>query len=95
LSKKTWDKLSEAERRIVEEAGAEMAPYQRKASRDLSAKAMEQLKAEGVEVVELPAAEIAIMREKVQPVVEKFTASVGPELVAELRAEIEKVRGKS
>jgi hypothetical protein len=35
------------------------------------------------------------MREKVQPVVEKFTASVGPELVAELRAEIEKVRGKS
>jgi tripartite ATP-independent transporter DctP family solute receptor len=95
MSKKTWDKLSEEERRIVEEAGAEMAPYQRKASRDLSAKAMEQLKAEGVEVVELPAAEIAIMREKVQPVVEKFTASVGPELVAELRAEIEKVRGKS
>jgi TRAP-type C4-dicarboxylate transport system substrate-binding protein len=33
---------------IIQEAAAEMAPYQRKASRDLSAKALDQIKQEGV-----------------------------------------------
>jgi tripartite ATP-independent transporter DctP family solute receptor len=95
MSKKTWDKLSEDERTIIQEAATEMAPFQRKASRDMSDKAMDKLKEEGVEVVELPPEEIAKMREKVRPVVEKFTAEVGPDLVAEMQAEIEKVRDKS
>ena len=95
MSKKTWDKLSEDERRIIQEAATEMAPYQRRASRDLSAKALDQIQQEGVEVVELPPEEIAIMRAKVQPVVEQYTKDVGPDLVAEIQAEIEKARGKS
>jgi TRAP-type transport system periplasmic protein len=95
MGKKTWDKLSEDERKVVQEAAAEMAPYQRKASRELSAKALDQLKAEGVEVVELPPEELATMREKVQPVVDKYTQEVGADLVGEIRAEIAKARGKA
>jgi tripartite ATP-independent transporter DctP family solute receptor len=94
MSKTTWDKLSEDERGIVQEAAAEMAPYQREASRELSAKALDQLRQEGVEVVELPPEEIAKMRERVQPVIDKYTKEVGADLVDEIRAEIAKVRGK-
>jgi TRAP-type C4-dicarboxylate transport system substrate-binding protein len=94
MSKKTWDKLSEEERGIVREAAAEMAPYQREASRGLSAKALDQLRQEGVEVVELPPEELAKMRERVKPVVDKYTQEIGAELVGEIRAEIAKVRDK-
>ena len=45
-----------------------------------------------MEVNELPPEEIAKWREKAKPVIEKYTADVGPELVAELMAEIQKVR---
>lgn len=95
MSKKTSDKLSEDERRIIREAAAEMAPYQRKASRDLSAKALDQIKQEGVEVVELPPEEIAKLREKAQPVVDRYTQEIGADFVNEVYAEVEKVRGKS
>jgi TRAP-type transport system periplasmic protein len=95
MSKKTWDKLSEDERRVIQEAAAEMAPYQREASRALSAKALGRLKEEGVEVVELPPEELAKMREKVQPVVDKYTKEIGADLVGEIQAEVAKVRGKS
>ncbi len=94
MSKKTWDKLSEEERGIIRQAAAEMAPYQREASRELSAEALGRLKEEGVEVVELPPEELAEMRERVQPVVDKYTKEIGADLVGEIRAEVAKVRGK-
>jgi hypothetical protein len=45
-------------------------------------------------VSELPPAELAKIREKVKPVIDKYTADVGPDLVKQLYAEIDKVRGK-
>lgn len=95
MSKMTWDKLSEAERKIIQEAAAEMAPYQRKASRELNAQALDRLKEEGVEVAELPPEEIAKLKEKAKPVIEKYTQEVGPELVAEVNAELAKLRGQN
>jgi TRAP-type C4-dicarboxylate transport system substrate-binding protein len=93
VSKKTWDKLSNDEKKIVQDAATEAALYQRKLLRESSAKALDQLKEHGMQVAELPPEEIAKLREKSKPVVEQFTKEVGPELVAELYAEIEKVRG--
>ena len=43
-------------------------------------------------VSELPAAELARLRDKVKPVIEKHTAAVGQATVDELLAEIAKVR---
>jgi tripartite ATP-independent transporter DctP family solute receptor len=94
VSKKFWDKLSEDERRIIQEAATETATYQRQVARDAAAKALELLKSEGMEVGELPPEETAKLREKAKPVIEKYTQKVGPELAAELYAEIERVRGK-
>ena len=45
-----------------------------------------------MEVTELPPGEIAKLKEMAAPVIEKHTQAIGPELVAELRAEIAKVR---
>jgi len=93
VSKKTWDKLSDDEKKIIQDAGTEAALYQRKTAREANVKALDQLRAEGMQVFEFPPEETAKLREKSKPVVEQFTKEVGPELVAELYAEIEKIRG--
>jgi TRAP-type transport system periplasmic protein len=45
-----------------------------------------------MEINELPPEEIAKLREKAAPVIEKFRKEIGEELVTELYAEIDKVR---
>jgi TRAP-type transport system periplasmic protein len=94
VSKKTWDKLSEQERKILQEAATETAVYQRKTARDQAAKVLDQLKKSGMTIHELPPEEIAKLREKAQPVVEKFRKDLGEEFVTQLYAEVEKVRAK-
>jgi TRAP-type C4-dicarboxylate transport system substrate-binding protein len=53
---------------------AEARDYQRQISRERNAKGVEELKAKGVQVNELPAAELAKMHDKAKPVVEKARA---------------------
>ena len=47
-----------------------------------------------MEVTELPPAELAKVREKLKPVIEKYSANVGTDFAKKVFAEIEKVRGK-
>ena len=54
--------------------------------------ALAALKTAGMTVSVLPPAEVAKLREKVKPVVDKYTASVGEATVKELMAEVAKVR---
>jgi tripartite ATP-independent transporter DctP family solute receptor len=93
-SKRTWDKLSEDERKILQEAATETATYQRKLARAEAAKVLDQLKKAGMTIHELPAEEVSKLREKAQPVVEKFKKDLGEEFVMQLYAEVERVRGK-
>lgn len=92
FSKKIWDKLTEDERRIVQEAATEAGLYERKVSREANEKSMQTLRGEGMQITELSADEIDRMRQKVKPVTDKYTQSIGPDLVAEVQAEIQKVR---
>jgi TRAP-type transport system periplasmic protein len=94
ISKKFWDKLNSDEQRILQDAAIEARDYQRAVSREMSAKAVEQLKAESVQITELPAEEVAKLRERTKPVVEKYSKEANAALVQQLYAEIEKVRGK-
>jgi tripartite ATP-independent transporter DctP family solute receptor len=93
FSKKIWDKLTEDERRIVQEAATEAGLYERKVSREANEKSMQTLRGEGMQITELSPDEIDRMRQKVKPVTDKYTQSIGPDLVAEVQAEIQKVRG--
>jgi len=92
ISKRIWDQLSEDERKIIQEAASEATAYQREVSIERETEALEALK-EDMEVNEVPPEEIEKMREKVKPVIEKHSQEVGEELVKELYAELEKVRG--
>jgi TRAP-type transport system periplasmic protein len=92
FSKRTWDKLDADEKNLIEEAAAEAKVFQRQYNRDNEAKAVEELKAAGMQVTELAPAEVARLRERTKPVAEKFSKEVPEASVKELFAEIEKVR---
>lgn len=92
FSRKVWDTLSAEEQRILLDAAAETQPFNRKLSREADAKALESLRAKGLTVTEFPAAAVAQVRERLKPVVDKYSREAGEALVKEMAAEIEKVR---
>jgi TRAP-type transport system periplasmic protein len=92
VGKKFWDKLSADEKKILQDAATETATFQRKVARDEAAKTLDELKKRGMTVHELPAAEIAKIKERAQPVVDKFTKQIGEALVGEARAQVAQVR---
>lgn len=95
VSKRVWDKLNADEQKLLKETAAEASEYQRKVSRESEQRFLAELKERGMEVNELSAEEAKRMREKLQPVIDKFAKDLGGDLGAEMMAEISKVRGKS
>jgi tripartite ATP-independent transporter DctP family solute receptor len=91
VSKKTWDKLTPDQQKILREATIEAGAYQRKVSRDASSVARKELEGK-MQVNDVPPATLARMRELTTPVAEKFAASYDPAVVKVYRAELEKVR---
>jgi tripartite ATP-independent transporter DctP family solute receptor len=92
MSKKFWDKLSSAEQAQVKEAAAEATQFERKVMRDYDRKALEEVKARGMQVTELSVAEQARMKDKLQPVVIKYSKEFGESTAKALLAELEQVR---
>jgi len=92
VSKKFWDQLSADEKKVIQDAATEAAVYQRKANRELNEQYLQSLKKVGMQINEIPAGEVARMRAKVQPVVDKFSAQISGTLVKDLFGEIEKAR---
>lgn len=92
VSKKFWDSLSPADHKILQEAAAESAVYQRTQSRAQLQAGLDDLRKAGMQVAELPPAEIAKLREKMKPVIEKHSASVGADTVQAIQAELAKAR---
>ena len=64
-------------------------------AREQAGKAVEALKAEGMEITELPAEEAAKFRDRAKPVADKYAAQLDPALLQQLNAELAKARGKS
>lgn len=93
MSKKTWDGLSAEEQKIVQDAAREATAYERKTIRAFSDTALADLKKAGMQITELPAAEHARMRGKLQPVLAKFSKEFGEDTTAEMMGELAKVRG--
>lgn len=91
FSKKVWDTLGEADRKILRDAAAEAAAYQRQVNRSKSADDLDELKKAGMQVTEFSPAEQAKLRAKLAPVIEKHGAEISV-TVAELQAELAKLR---
>lgn len=94
ISKKIWDELNDEEKALFQSAATEARDYQRKVSREVDAKAIEDIKATGMEVNELSPEETQKLRDAVKPLIDKFAAEIGPETVAALFKELETIRGK-
>ena len=91
-SKKTWDKLSPADQKILRDAALEAGAFQRKVARTEAVRVLDAAKKAGMTVYELPPAEIAKLRDAAKPVIAKHTKTVGEEIVAEVNAELAKLR---
>src|SRR6478609_6712160 len=91
ISKRFWDKLSAAEHKLLQEAAIEAQNYQRVVSREVSGKAVAELKAKGMVFNDIAPAELARMRAEVKPVHDKFAASYETNVVNLFRSELERV----
>jgi len=92
VSKKTWDQLSDEEKNILKDTGIEAAKYNREVSREDNKKTLESLQSKGMKVNELSTEEKEKIQEKIKPVIDKYTAEFGDDLVNQLFGEIEKSR---
>jgi tripartite ATP-independent transporter DctP family solute receptor len=91
FSKKVWDTMSPAEKKIIDDSADEAVKAQREANRAALNNNLELLKKNGMTISTLPAAEIAKLREKMKPVIDKHSAALGT-VVADVQAELAKMR---
>lgn len=92
MSKKTWDKLSADEKKVITEAAKEAAIFERQVSLKKSQDTLAELKKTKTQVIELTPAELAKFRDAEKPVIDKFLAIYDPVIGKELYAEIAKYR---
>ena len=79
-SKKFWDGLSPADRDLLQAAANEATVFQRQTSRDLNGSLRGELVKQGMVINDVSDAERARMREKLKPVIDKYTAQVGTDV---------------
>ncbi|HSI48828.1 MAG TPA: TRAP transporter substrate-binding protein [Ideonella sp.] len=92
VSQKLWGALSNDEKKLFSDAAAEAAKYQRQVASEQTGQALEALKKAGMQVSEFSPAELAKIREKLKPVIDKHAAIAGVETVTALQAELAKLR---
>ncbi|MDQ7745754.1 TRAP transporter substrate-binding protein [Hydrogenophaga pseudoflava] len=92
ISKKFWDTLSADEKKIIGDAVAESARFQRQQARASVASTLENLKKAGMTVSELAPGEQVKLVEKMKPVITKHAGAVGEATVSDLLAELAKAR---
>ena len=92
ISKKFWDGLTPDQQKIIASAATEATKYQRQQARAQVTTALDNMKKAGMQVTELPPAELDKMRDKMRAVTAKHAVTVGQDVVAELQAELAKVR---
>ena len=93
FSKKIWDTYSPEEQKILSDCAMQARDVQRATNRELNEKSYASLKTKGMQVNDLPEAEVARMREQAKPIYEKHAATIGKETVDKALAELKRIRG--
>lgn len=94
VSKKWWDTLSPAEKKVLQDAAEKSRAFERKDTREEATQALAELRSKGMQVNELPAADANRMREKLVSVNGGIAKSVGQETWDAVNAAVAQVRGK-
>ena len=92
MSKKTWDGMSADEHKIITDAAKEAMLEERRIAQAKEAESIGNLR-KTMQVNEVTPAELARLREKVKPVVDKFSREVGAPLMDEVNGELARMRG--
>ena len=92
VSKKWYDGLSADEKAALQKAAIDSRDFERKDSREASAKAMDVLKQKGMTITIVSDAELARMRATTTVAVAKFATDGHEQLVKDLQAELVKIR---
>jgi len=92
MSKKTWDDMSADEHKIITDAAREAMLEERKIAQAKEAESIDNLR-KTMQVNEVTPAELVRLRQKVQPVVDKFSHEVGAPLMDEVNGELARMRG--
>jgi tripartite ATP-independent transporter DctP family solute receptor len=91
VSKKFWDGLSDKDKQGIQKAADESKALQRKLLEEADKDVIAKFKEAGVEVNTISDAELARFKERVKPVVERFSAQIGESFVKEFQAEIDQL----
>ena len=93
-SKPLFDKLSPQEQSTLMECASASHAMQRDLNRKQIAGALTRMKAKGLVVNEIPAAEMDRMRAAVRPVQEKYIKAIGAEMMTAVQDDLKQVRGR-
>lgn len=92
ISKKVWDGLSAGDKKVIQDSVNESIKYEREQSRALATSLLATLKQNGMQVTELPATEVAKLRQLMRPVIAKHAANVGEATVSAMMSELTRIR---
>lgn len=92
MSKKTWDSMSAAERKVITDAANEAKDEERKLSQAKELQAIDGLR-KSMQVNDVTPAELARLRQHVAPVVDRFAREVGDTTMQQVNAELARMRG--
>jgi tripartite ATP-independent transporter DctP family solute receptor len=91
-SKKWWDGLSADEHKAIQDAAIAARDFERKDTREASAKAIDFLKSKGMQVTVVSDKEIARMQDTTRQAMYKFANDGHTKLIKELQTDLEKLR---
>ena len=91
FSKKVWDGLNAAERKVLQDAAVEAGKFQRQLTREQASGSVDELRKAGMQITEFSPAETAKLRERMKPVIEKHGAPIA-DTVKELQAALDSLR---
>ena len=92
ISKSFWDELTDEEQKAVQEAADEARDYQRELNQKEDEDGFKFLAENGMTITDLTDEEKEQFFEKVQPVYEKHSSSIGKDVVEDLLKEIESLK---
>lgn len=92
ISKDFWNTLSDEEKKAIQEAADEARDYQRELNQKEDEDGYQFLTENGMTITDISDEEKEAFLEKVRPVYEKYSASIGEAFVDELLAEINKLK---
>jgi TRAP-type transport system periplasmic protein len=84
--------MSPAEKKIIQDSAIEATKVQRDASRAAQAENLELLRKNGMTVTQLPPAEVAKLREKMKPVIAKYSSSVSESTLRDVQTALAEAR---